>query len=453
MPSWFYSLQFRLVLLFALVIAIALGGASAYVGMAAQREASAFQEELEEVRAARMERLVTRHYAAARELAGLQAAVEQASALYGRRIIVRDPQGRIIADSDRRLGPAPLVLGGRLMNIRINGRHVGTLAIAPEGTAADVEVPEPAISRVVAALNRSLLWTGLVAGSGGILLISLLSRRVLSPVRALSSAARRLGQGDLSQRVAVSGQDEIGQLGRTFNVMAHDLERAERQRRNLMADVAHELRNPLSNIQGYLESIRDGLVPADSAAIEAILQQVHHLTRLVEDVRVLALAEAGALKLHLQPDSLEDVLRKSVGAFEPRAQAKGIALALDAPPGLSLVEMDRTRIAQVVGNLLENAVQNTPTGGRVEIAARAVGDARVQVAVADTGEGIPPDQLPHVFDRFYRVDPSRTRATGGVGLGLTISKQLVAAHGGDVWAESTPGVGSRFVFELPVAHG
>ena len=274
---------------------------------------------------------------------------------------------------------------------------------------------------------------------------------MLAPVALLGSVARRLGQGDLTQRVPVTGKDEIGDLGLTFNTMADGLEKAERQRRSLMADVAHELRTPLSNIQGYLEAVRDGVLEPASPTIDTIYQQAAHLSDLVEDLRVLALAEAGVLRLNSEPDSLEDVLRRSVEAVKPRAEQRSVAVSLDISGDLPLVDMDRTRIAQVVGNLLENAIAHTPEGGQVQIIAEPAEPSRVRVTVADTGEGIAVDDLSQVFDRFYRVDLSRSRATGGAGLGLTIARQLVEAHGGGIRAESTSRQGSRFIFELPLA--
>ncbi|MDP6103010.1 MAG: ATP-binding protein, partial [Dehalococcoidia bacterium] len=267
----------------------------------------------------------------------------------------------------------------------------------------------------------------------------------------LSLAARRLGQGDLSQRVSAEGRDEVAYLGSTFNSMAEDLEKAEQQRRSLMADVAHELRTPLSNIQGYLEAVRDGLLQPDADTIDTIYHQALHLAHLIEDLRLLAMAEAGALRLDIQLESLEELLSKSVEAVRPRAEARDVSLSLETPSDLSLVKMDRTRVAQVIGNLLENAIIHTPQGGRVTVLAEVMSDGMVRVVVADTGDGIPGEGLTQVFERFYRIDPSRNRSTGGAGLGLTIAKKLVEAHGGTIHAESEPGNGSLFIFELPLA--
>ncbi|MCH8224548.1 MAG: HAMP domain-containing protein [Chloroflexi bacterium] len=272
-----------------------------------------------------------------------------------------------------------------------------------------------------------------------------------APIQALGSASRRLGSGDLSQRVSTSGPREISDLAHSFNAMAESLQRAEEQRRVLVADIAHELRTPLSNIQGYLEALKDGLLQPDADTLDTIHQQVVHLARLVEDLRLLAQAEGGALDLNLEPNSLEDVLSRSVEAFRARAGARDVEVSLQVSPGLPLVILDRTRIAQVVGNLLENAVQHTPRGGAVRVSVEATPAGNARVTVEDSGEGIAPEDVALVFERFYRVDPSRSRATGGVGLGLTIAKKLVEAHGGAIYAESTQGQGSRFIFELPLA--
>ncbi len=455
MPSWFSSLQFRLIAGFALVLALALASVSLSVGLAAGREADRFEQRIRDSRAARMQRFVARHYIAHQGWADVQGALEQADPLSGRRLIVTDQEGKIVGDSHR--DPAsPWSPGGAetsMVPIIVDGRQVGSLALVPGQVPRAFQ--EPPADRVAAAVNRSLIWAGLLAASGGVFLVYLLARRALSPVQLLSAAARNLGQGDLSQRVPVSGPAEIGQLSRTFNAMAENLEAAETQRRNLVADVAHELRTPLSNIQGYLEAIKDGLLQPDEATINIVYQQAQHLARLVEDLRLLAQAEAGALRLDRQPASLAEVLRQAVEAFRPRAESKGVGLSLEVPSGLPLVDLDRTRISQVIDNLLENAIFHTPQGKGVVVSLVVSGETtpagEAVVTVADQGSGIPPKDLPLVFERFYRVDPSRARSTGGTGLGLTIARQLVEAHGGSISAESTLGQGSRFVFRLPAS--
>ena len=446
----FFSLQFRLVVGFALVLFLTLFGVSLYLGRVADREAARLDQDIEDVRAARIEQVVSRYIQGRSRRVGLQGTLEHVGSLYGWRIIVKDIEGRLLADSHVMVAAKPPLgppVGNKRLPIMDEGREVASLVMAsldePEGGR------EPTASRMASALNRSLLWAGLSGGLGGIALVTLVSGRVLDPARRLRFAARQLGHGDLSQRVPSPGQDEIGELGSTFNTMAEGLERAEQQRRDLMADVAHELRTPLSNIQGYLEAVRDGMVEPNKETMDTIADQTSLLSHLVEDLRVLALAEAGSLALDMQSDSLETVLQGAVESFAPRAQAKGVDLQLDVSAALPAVEMDRARIAQVTGNLIENAIVHTPEGARVTLSADIV-DERARIVVEDTGPGMEPEDLSLVFERFYRVDPSRSRATGGAGLGLTIARQLVEAHGGTIHAESTPGTGSRFIFELPL---
>ena len=235
--------------------------------------------------------------------------------------------------------------------------------------------------------------------------------------------------------------------------MAGQLENAERQRRNMVADVAHELRTPLSNIQGYVEAVRDGVLEPDRSTIGTIHQQVLYLADIVEDLRLLTETEADDFRLNREPGSLVETVRESVDGARAKAEASGVVLSVDLPAeSPTAIAFDRTRISQVVGNLLDNAVRHTPTGGRVTVAV-AVGQSMASVTVADTGEGIPADVLPFVFDRFYRVDSSRSRATGGAGLGLTIAKKLIEAHGGSIRVESEAGRGASFTFDLPLDGG
>ncbi len=448
MARWFQGLQFRLILGFTLALGVALAAVGVYTGYAANREVEQFSERLEEARAARVEEMISLSYSQRRDWSGIQGIVERAGSLYGKRIVVRDAQGRLIADSQMEYGRLPLSLrsGDRYRPIRTGSEEIGFLTLAPG--QLESELAEPAISRVVSAVNWSLVWAGLAAWIGGVLLVAILSRRILSPVRDLTGAAARLGMGNLDERVEVSSSDEMGQLGRTFNTMADRLQGAERQRVRLMSDVAHELRTPLTNVRGYLEAMRDGVLTPTPAAIDVAHQQAMHLGRLVEDLGLIAQADAGVLTLDFDEASLVELAKSSVEAFRPAAEGKGISLRLEASSELPLVRMDRTRIAQALGNLLDNAVRHTPEGGEVLVSVELVGES-MRVSVEDTGEGVPEEELGEIFDRFYRVDPSRSRATGGTGLGLTIARQLVEAHGGSIWAERRQEGGSRFVFEVP----
>jgi signal transduction histidine kinase len=451
MRSWISSLQFRLIVAFTLVLILAFGSVNLYVGYTARQEAERFETRLSAARSARVNQMVSRYYSAERGWADLQPSLEQAGRLSGRRIIVTDTQGVVVGDSQ--LGQSriwqPNDPVGIFVPIQINGEQVGTLLLANSDNREIIR--DPAVSRLAAAVNLRLFWTGLAAVVCGICLIALLSRRILAPVQSLTAAARQLGQGDLSQRVGDSAPGEIGQLARTFNAMAENLEKAEAQRRSLVADVAHELRTPLSNVQGYLEAVKDGVLPPDEQTVDTIYQQVRHVVQLVNDLRLLALADAGVLRLDRQPAAIEDLLGRTAEAFGPAAEAKGISLKIQAPGNLPPVFADRTRVSQVLSNLLDNAIFHSPAGGVVTISAQEIEDA-VRVSVADAGPGISPDDQELLFDRFYRTDPSRARSTGGTGLGLTIAKQLVEAHRGTIGVESKLGQGSRFFFELPVHH-
>lgn len=278
----------------------------------------------------------------------------------------------------------------------------------------------------------------------------LLSRAVLRPVRAMTLAAKGLGEGDLGRRVPVSGRDEIAQLGGAFNRMADSIQAGEERQRRLTGDIAHELRTPLANLRGYLEALRDGIVEPtaellDSLHEEALLQQ-----RIVDDLHDLALAEAGVLTYHPSEVDLRELLDTSRTAHRTQAEAAGVALELEAPYQV-YVTADPDRLRQVVGNLVGNALRATGAGGTVTLALVPRGEQAV-VEVRDTGKGIPAADLPHLFDRFWRADPSRGRATGGSGLGLSIARQIITDHAGTIGVRSEVGAGTTFTVVLPTAH-
>ena len=298
--------------------------------------------------------------------------------------------------------------------------------------------------------SEGLLRT--LATALGVLLLAALvtvfaGRRLVRPIQALTGAAQRMATGDRRARVPVSGNDEVSRLGHAFNAMASSIERNEQQRRVMVSDVAHELRTPLSNIRGYLEAGEDGVVPLDRTLIRSLLEETALLERLVSDLQELALADAGMLRLHREERDVTELAQQAVAAHRTQAEAAGVSLGLSAS-GPAIAEVDPARIRQALGNLVANAVKFTPAGGSVSVSVRGGGNG-VELAVTDTGPGISPEHLPHLFDRFYRADPSRSRSTGGSGLGLAITKHLVEAHDGWVGVSSTPGRGSVFTIRLP----
>jgi two-component system OmpR family sensor kinase/two-component system sensor histidine kinase BaeS len=307
------------------------------------------------------------------------------------------------------------------------------------------------ISRLVNGygLGRSPLAIAPIAGVTvvGIFVIALLlvsMRRFAVPLGDIVEAANRVAEGDYSARVAGQGPPSLRTVGGAFNTMASRLEAQDRQRRDLMADIAHELRTPLSVIQGRLEGLLDGVYPRDDQVIGGLIDETRLLSRLVDDLRTLANAESGTLHLQKEPTDLAVLIQDVVRSFSVEAQGRHLSLGVDAPPDLPLITVDPLRIREVVANLVSNALNHTPAGGTVSIAATALNE-RVVVTVTDTGSGIAPDELPKIFDRFYKGRSSR-----GSGLGLTIARNLVAAHGGAIRAESLPGRGTTVTFTLPV---
>ena len=273
----------------------------------------------------------------------------------------------------------------------------------------------------------------------------------------LSLAANRVASGDFSQRVEVRSKDELASLAAAFNTMAESLAKTEDQRKRLFSDIAHELKTPIAVIQGNLEAIAAGVADPTPERISSLQEETALLTRLVTDLRDLSLAESGQLKLHPQPTDLAELIRGAVAGVQAQAEERGVEVTATAEEGLPPVLADPDRVGQVLRNLIANALRYTPGAGSIRVSAGLDGQAGPSargvrpawVSVADTGSGIPSEDLPHIFDRFYRVDKSRSRASGGSGLGLAVVKQLVEAHGGKVWAESELGKGTVFHFTLP----
>jgi two-component system sensor histidine kinase BaeS len=267
-------------------------------------------------------------------------------------------------------------------------------------------------------------------------------RRTAAPIGDVMSAANRVAEGDYTVRIEPNGSPELQRLIHAFNGMTSRLEVNEEQRRMLLADIAHELRNPLSIIRGYAEGIIDGVYPSDETHLSLLLDETEHMTRLLDDLQTLSMAEAGVLRLHREPVDMAVLITDLVAAHRPVAVDAGVSIDADVQPGLSL-EVDPIRIRQVLENLIGNALRHTPSAGLVRVELSAGSDA-VRIRVRDTGEGIPPQDLPHIFDRF-----TKSADSGGSGLGLAIARRLVEAHGGAITAESAPGHGTTVTVTVP----
>ena len=353
--------------------------------------------------------------------------------MHENRIQVLDQTGSVVADSTGPPGGAALTVAPlEHWPIIVDGVLVGELVV--EGSLMGATALDPA--PLVGSVTRTVFFAAVLAALAGLGLAAVLIRQLTRPLVDLTHASRRIAHGDLSARVPVKSGDEIGELTATFNQMAASLKQQETLRRNLMADIAHELRTPLTGIQGAVEAMQDGVFPADAENLEALHAQVLLLNRLVDDLRTLANAEAGQLVLETALVDLADLCRRQVSAMQLRAAERGIVLALHAP-AQAPTQADGQRLNQVLLNLLDNALRHTPAGGTVCVNLYA-DDTGFYITVTDSGPGIPPADLPYVFDRFYRGDRSRTRVTGGSGLGLAIARQIVAAHGGRIWVDSPP---------------
>ncbi len=303
-----------------------------------------------------------------------------------------------------------------------------------------------------ASFNEALLYAALAAMIVAVLLSLLFSRGVIAPVLAMSLATQRMADGRYDERVQVVGEDELAQLALRFNHMAEKLDQVESMRRRLIGDVSHELRTPLTAIKGSMEGLMDGILPANEETFQQIHTEADRLNRLVDDLQELSRVEAHAYQLDFHQLDVSSLVQTATKRLTPQAESKRISLDFELTPDLPRILADEDRTIQILTNLMGNALQYTPEGGRVTISAKRM-NAEVQISVHDTGIGISSEHLSHIFDRFYRVDKSRSRQSGGgSGIGLTIARALVEAHGGRIWAESVgDGHGSTFNFTLLIA--
>ncbi|MHB8135736.1 MAG: sensor histidine kinase [Anaerolineaceae bacterium] len=371
------------------------------------------------------------------------------------RLILADGKGIVISDTlneliGNQLSTSELQNG---VPITVKDSMVGTLII----TINSLNGSSTLSDEFLASVNRAIVESVVVVSILALILGAILFIQITAPLRQLSKAAISIANGDLSKRVNIRSKDEIGELGSTFNSMAESLSNAEKQRQHLVADVAHELRTPLTAIQGTLEGIQDGILPMDEEQIAALHSETTLLNRLVGDLRLLSLAEAGQLKLELQETDLTALIQNIAERMKSQSIQKHINLETELQPNFPEGQLDPDRFTQVLTNLIGNALRYTPEDGTIKVqASYLAANDLFQISVEDTGPGIDAENLPYVFDRFYRADKSRTRSSGGSGLGLAIVKQLVEAHGGKIQAESpvfqdenNQGFGTKFSFTLP----
>jgi len=443
-----HSLRFRLLIATLLIVLVTVSVMAVFASQQTVGEFRSFTARDDHLRQRGLSQALSRAYAQTQSWQDVQPVIDEWSQANSQRIVVTDRRGQVLGDSGKDMlgkivgGPPWPPPSGAIL---FDGAPVGSFYVNPMSSP-----PPPARTDFMIAVYRSVLLGALIAGAVAVVITLFMSRRIVKPVELLTAAARQMEKGDLTTRVNVKSSDEIGQLAHAFNAMADGLARQEQLRRNMVSDVAHELRTPLTNLRGYLEAAKDGLIQPDKALVDNLREEAMLLSRLVNDLQELALAEAGQLHLECQPVSVGDVARAIVQVLSPHAEERDISLVVHVPDDLPMAQADPHRVRQVLRNLLNNALDFTPQGGQVIVTAQPDGQW-LSIQVSNTGPGILPAHLPYVFERFYRADPSRTRATGGAGLGLAIAKQLVEAHGGRVWVESTLGAGATFGFTLPLA--
>lgn len=345
------------------------------------------------------------------------------------------------------VGVVSLVIAAEFVTPTVFNRHMAEMAGMGgnmEGMMADLT------ASFQAAINEILLVAATLAFITAVFISTFVTRRIVKPVQAMKAVSQRIANGRYDERVQISGEDELADLAQSFNQMAHTLAQTEERRRQLIGDVAHELRTPLSSIKGVMEGLQDGVLTADAETLAHVEQEVSRLQRLVRDLEELSRAEAGELPLELMWVEPNEFVTTAVSRLSLQYEDKGIRLYTNLPDNLPQVHVDPLRMTQVMLNLLGNALQYTPAGGEVAITAKTEAN-QLTIAVQDNGIGLTPESLPHIFERFYRVDKSRSRAGGGSGIGLTISQHIVEAHNGRLTATS-PGYnqGSTFTIILPV---
>jgi signal transduction histidine kinase len=364
-------------------------------------------------------------------------------------LVLADSRGTVVVGTGARMG-ARLAAHQlqRAVPISVDGDDVGFVLFAAHGGA-----PRPPASpeaNFLVKLNRALVWGSLGAALIAVLLGAVLARTITSPVRRLTAATQAIAKGELGYQVDVASSDELGELAAAFNKMSADLEEAERSRRQMTADIAHDLRTPTTVILGYTEGLVDGAFESSPEVLGRLNEEARHLERLIEELRTLTLADAGELRLNRISCDPIRLLDRAATAHRPLADAAGVTLRLEAQENLPRVSVDEERFAQVFGNLVGNALRHTPRGGEIGLGAERR-HPNVALVVWDTGDGIAVEDLPHVFERHWRGDRARSRAPGASGLGLAIAKSIVEAHGGTITAANRPGGGAEFTVHLPSA--
>ncbi len=449
------KLTAKLAIAFLVVSLIAIGLAAAFVWSATSFE---FNRYIQDQRQNAFATAAQGYYAQNNQWEGVERALQQQGFL-------PPPNNNIHSPAEQKPPPPPFaLLDANRVVLTQSGRYQRGDTIPADASRQEIPIEdhgqvvgivvrtgEPLVKSPVEQQYINQITLALfVAALGGTLIALLLgflvARTLTRPLNELTLATRALARGQLDQQVPIRSQDELGELARSFNQMSADLNRANQLRRQMTADIAHDLRNPLTVIGGYLESLRDGVLKPSPERFETMYSEVQHLQHLVDDLRTLSLADSGELRIHRQPVGAAELLAKVAAAYQHQADQQNIALTVNVGVGLQAINVDAERMEQVLGNLVSNALRYTPDGGQIRLSAHPEAGA-VLLAVEDNGSGIQPEAIPHIFERSYRGDPSR--AGNESGLGLAIAKSIVELHGGKIRVESKPEAGSRFLITIP----
>jgi signal transduction histidine kinase len=466
MPSalrWLSTLRGRLIAMVVALLGVIIGSVAVISTGVAHVEIRKFEVARLEGRGAVLPDHLGEHYRTHGSWRGVEPVVQKMARAVGSDVLLFDAGRHLVASSNAALREARLNLtpdgmltiersgGGARLREMLRGPQMivrdGHGAVA--GSIFILPPRDEKASPRTRSLDRWFFWTFLGAALFGIVMAAAIARWISEPLERLTAAAQRMEAGDLAVRVEPTGGAELEELARGFNAMAAALDRNEELRRRMVGDVAHELRAPLTNIRCELESMQDGLTEPTPARLASLHEETMQLADLVDDLQDLALAEAGRLEIDAQPIAVAALARRAAAGMETRALERGVTIGCDGDDDV-IVRADARRAVQVLTNLLGNAVTHMDAPGPVRITWEPRGEEAL-IRVIDRGTGIPAADLPRVFERFYRVDVSRSRTTGGAGLGLSIVQQLITAHGGRVWVESEEGSGSTFFFTLPLA--
>jgi signal transduction histidine kinase len=464
-----HSIRWKLAISLLMIVVVSIGLSSFLIGLGTQREFKQYVANCDQMYTNSVTAFLMNYHQMNNGWSNVDNLLDQQLNDPSQRLVLSDVEGNIIADTKREW-------------VGKNTKEVGLALYVPVGTPAhylgrlyalgcDCSGITSSISRTCSTnlvytgaeqdfLNRTnnYLWmVGLITAAVALFLGLVLTRQITLPIHALKRGAQKLSSGEMNHRVFVESRDELGDLAKSFNSMADSLDRMEQSRRHLTADIAHELRTPLTVIEGTVDGMIDGVFKPDKEHLNWIKEQTAMLTRLIEDLRDISQAEAGQLKLNLIRTNITDLVDRKVSQVKMRALEKNVELSLSAPGNILEVEVDPVRFEQIINNLLTNAIRHTPRDGKITVSLQNFsadnkfipGQRGVLVSVADSGEGIPPEHIDRVFDRFYRVETSRAKEEGETGLGLAIVKQMVEAHHGKVWVESTVGAGSTFYIYIP----